>query len=500
MMFMSVLIANRGEIAVRVIRACRELGIRSVAVCSDVDRDALHTRLADLVIPLGGQSARESYLDIERVVDAARRSDAEAVHPGYGFLSERAGFARACEAAGLTFVGPPPDAIAQMGSKTDARALAIKAGVPVVPGEVPGAPSDDAVADAVRRVGFPALLKPSAGGGGIGMRVIREPAEAAEAIRGARRDARAAFGDDTLYVERLVERPRHVEIQVFGDRQGQMVHVLERECSLQRRHQKVIEECPSPAVTPRLRARMGDAAVTVARAAGYVNAGTVEFLLEGEGDDASFYFLEMNTRLQVEHPVTEMVAGVDLVHAQLAVASGEALPWRQQDLTPRGHAIECRVYAEDPSAGFLPQSGRVLVFRAPAGPGIRVDAGIVEGDAVPVQFDPLIAKVIAHAPTRHDALARARAAMSGSVILGVRTNAPFLRRVLGKDDVLAGRIDTGWLDRNSPSLIEVTEPTGAAVVAAAAALGTGIQRVVSACEGATPHDPWHALTGWRNGA
>jgi acetyl-CoA/propionyl-CoA carboxylase biotin carboxyl carrier protein len=499
-MFKSLLIANRGEIAIRVIRACRELGIRSVAVCSDADRDALHTRLADHVVPLGGTSARESYLDIERIVDAARRAGADAVHPGYGFLSERAAFARACEQAGLTFVGPTADAIAQMGSKTDARALAVRVGVPVVPGEVPRAGSDDAVLEAVRRVGVPALLKPAAGGGGIGMRVIRHPGEAAEAVQGARRDAQAAFGDDSLYVERLVERPRHVEVQVFGDRHGEIVHVLERECSLQRRHQKVVEECPSPAVTPGLRARMGDAAVTVARAAGYVNAGTVEFLLEGEGDQASFYFLEMNTRLQVEHPVTEAVAGVDLVHAQLRVAAGERLPWRQSEIAPRGHAIECRVYAEDPAAGFLPQGGRVLMFRPPAGPGVRVDAGIAEGDVVPVQFDPLVAKIIAHAPTRREALARARAAIASAVVLGVRTNAPFLRRVLDHDDVLAARIDTGWLDRNTTTLAAEVEPREAALAAAAAVLERGIQPVEAAAERMAPRDPWVQLTGWRNGA
>ena len=498
-MFKSLLVANRGEIAVRVIRACRELGIRSVAICSDVDRESLHTRLADLVVPLGGRTARDSYLDIERVVHAAQAAGAEAVHPGYGFLSERAAFARACERAGLVFVGPPADAIDQMGSKTAARTLAARVGVPVVPGEIPGEPTDEAVVEAVRRVGLPALLKPAAGGGGIGMRVVRTLAEAAEAVRGARRDATAAFGDDALYVERLVEKPRHVELQVFGDRHGRMVHVLERECSLQRRHQKVVEECPSPVVTPRLRARMGEAAVTVARAAGYVNAGTVEFLLEGEGDDARFYFLEMNTRLQVEHPVTEAVSGLDLVQAQLRVASGEPLPWSQEEIAPRGHAIECRVYAEDPAAGFLPQGGRVLVFRPPSGPGIRVDAGIAEGDDVPVQFDPLVAKVIVHAPTREAALARAHRAMSDTVVLGVHTNVSFLRRVLEHPDVLTGRIDTGWLDRTGASLAEPPEPDDPAVAAAAAAL-SGELAPARPVEVPGGEDPWSRLAGWRNGA
>jgi len=501
-MFSRLLIANRGEIAVRVIRACRELGIAAIAVCSDVDREAKHVRLADHVMPLGGRSARESYLDIERVVDAARRSGADAVHPGYGFLSENPAFARSCEGAGLVFVGPPASAIEQMGSKIAARALAMRVGVPVVPGEVPTDRSDDAVSAAVERVGLPVLLKPAAGGGGIGMRIIRARDDVAEAVRGARRDAIAAFGDDTLYVERLVDAPRHVEIQVFGDAHGAMVHVLERECSLQRRHQKVIEESPSPAVTPRLRARMGEAGIAVARAAGYRNAGTIEFLLEGEGDGARFYFLEMNTRLQVEHPVTEAVAGVDLVHAQLRVASGLPLPWRQEDLVPRGHAVECRVYAEDPAAGFLPQAGRLLAHRPPSGPGVRIDAGVDEGDDVPVQFDPLVAKVIVHAEDRGAALARARAALADYPILGVRTNLSYLRRVLAHPDVVAGRVDTRWLDRETASLVAsgANEAPSPRALAAAAAAHAGASAPRTTTEAAESADPWVRLGAWRNGA
>jgi acetyl/propionyl-CoA carboxylase alpha subunit len=505
-MFKSLLIANRGEIAVRITRACRELGIEPVAVCSDADRHARHVRLASRVEPLGGRTARESYLDIAKVIDAARRAGVEAVHPGYGFLSEDATFARACEEAGFAFVGPPADVIEQMGSKIAARALAVRTGVPVVPGEVPADQSLGAVAEAVARVGLPALLKPASGGGGIGMRVIHAAAEVGDAVRGARRDAAAAFGDDTLYVERLVERPRHVEIQIFGDARGQVVHLFERECSLQRRHQKVIEESPSPVVSAGLRARMGEAAVALARAAGYRNAGTVEFLLDGDGDEAPFYFLEMNTRLQVEHPVTEAVAGVDLVHAQLRVAHGEPLPWRQDEIAPRGHAIECRIYAEDPADDFLPQAGRILLYAEPAGPGVRIDTGLGEGDEVPVQFDPLLAKLVVHAEHRATAIARARAALAEFAILGVCTNARHLREALGHPDFVAGRFDTRWLDRVTPGLVAATAaavPPPAALAAAAAA-----HRLAAPAPGgasgsqrhAVAADPWSLLAGWRHGA
>jgi acetyl-CoA carboxylase biotin carboxylase subunit len=503
-MMKSLLIANRGEIAVRVIRACREAGVATVAVCSDVDRHARHVREADRVVPLGGQTARESYLDVARVIDAARRAGVDGIHPGYGFLSENAAFARACEEAGLVFVGPPASAIEQMGSKTAARALAARVGVPVVPGEAPVDQSDEALATALRRIGLPALVKPAAGGGGIGMRDVRDEGGIADAVRGARHDAVAAFGDGTLYVERLVDRPRHVEVQVFGDRHGHVVHLLERECSLQRRHQKVIEESPSPAVTAGLRARLGEAAVAVARAAGYSGAGTVEFLLEGEGDEAAFYFLEMNTRLQVEHPVTEAVTGLDLVHAQLLVAAGAALPWRQEDIAPRGHAIECRVYAEDPAAGFLPQAGRILAYVEPAGPGIRVDGGVDAGDDVPVQFDPLVAKLIVSAADRPAAIARARAALARFVVLGIRTNTAYLQRVLGHPDFAAARVDTRWLDRVTPSIVDASAPSAAAFAAAVAARAsagslTGPGRSDARGETAA-RDPWSRLTGWRHGA
>jgi acetyl/propionyl-CoA carboxylase alpha subunit len=405
-----LLIANRGEIALRIIRACRELGIETVAVHSDADEHAPHVLAADQAVRLGAAPARESYLKVAALLDAARATEADAVHPGYGFLSERAPFARACEEAGIIFVGPPPWH-RRMGSKVGARQLMEAAGVPVVPGEAPADQSDWALEAAASRVGFPVLIKPSAGGGGIGMKVVRERDEVAHAVSQARREAQAAFGDGALYVERLVERPRHVEVQVFADAHGNAVHLFERECSVQRRHQKMIEESPSEALSPAVRARMGEAALAAATAAGYRNAGTVEFLLEGSGDTARFYFLEMNTRLQVEHPVTEAVVGVDLVHAQLRVASGEPLPWTQAALAQRGHAIECRVYAEDPQQGFLPQAGPLLLYREPHGPGIRVDSGVVEGGVISVHYDPMIAKLIVWGETREAARRRAAEAL-----------------------------------------------------------------------------------------
>ncbi len=393
------------------------------------------------------------------------------MHPGYGFLSERAPFARACEAAGLVFVGPPADAIERMGSKIGARQLMLAAGVPVVPGETPADQSDEAFAKAAARVGFPALVKPSAGGGGIGMKVVRSADELAGALTAARREATAAFGDGTLYLERLVERPRHVEIQVFADAHGHVVHLFERECSVQRRHQKTIEESPCPVLSPSMRARMGDAAVAAARAAGYRNAGTVEFLLEGAGDAARFYFLEMNTRLQVEHPVTECVTGIDLVRTQIQVASGEPLPFTQADLSQRGHAIECRVYAEDPSQGFLPQAGPLLLYREPQGPGIRVDSGVAPGGEVSVHYDPMLAKLIVWAETRELARRRAIGALEDFAILGIRTNIPFMLRILAHPAFIDGAIDTGFLDRDGAALASTPEPPlPDAVLAAVATL------------------------------
>ncbi len=441
-----ILIANRGEIAIRIARACREAGIGSVAVYSEADAASPHVLAADAAVCIGPAPLAESYLSIPALVGAARAAGADAVHPGYGFLSENARFARACDAAGLIFIGPPAEAIERMGSKIGARDLMRAAGVPVVPGETPADQSDNGIAAAARSVGYPALVKASAGGGGKGMRVLRGDADATDMIPAARREATAAFGDGTLYIERLIERPRHVEIQVFGDAHGHVVHLFERECSVQRRHQKVVEESPSPALTPGVRRRMGEAAVAAARAAGYRNAGTIEFLLEGEGDEAAFYFLEMNTRLQVEHPVTEAVTGVDLVRAQIAVAEGRPLPWRQDDLTQRGHAIECRIYAEDPASGFLPQAGPLLLYREPRGPGIRIDAGVTEGGEVSVNYDPLLAKLIVSAETRDRAIDRALAALRQYPILGIHTNVPFLTRLIDHPEFRAGRVHTGFLD------------------------------------------------------
>jgi acetyl-CoA carboxylase biotin carboxylase subunit len=480
-----ILIANRGEIAVRVIRACRELGIPSVAIYSDADARAPHVLLADDAIRIGPPSPGESYLSIAAILDAARTTGADAIHPGYGFLSENARFASACEQAGITFIGPPATVIERLGSKIAARALAQHAGVPVVPGETPKDQSAVALAAAPRRVGFPLLLKPSAGGGGIGMKTIRDEPALAAGVEQARREAIAAFGDGTLYVERLIERPRHVEIQILADNHGAVLHLFERECSIQRRHQKIVEETPSPALTPELRRRMGDAAVALARAAKYRNAGTVEFLLEGTGDRASFYFLEVNTRLQVEHPVTERVTGVDLVHAQIAIASGESLPWRQDALTQRGHAIEVRVYAEDPANNNIPQAGPLLLYREPSMPGIRIDSGAHEGGEVSVYYDPLIAKLIADGETREIARRRAIEALRSYPILGIRTNVAFLIDVLEHPRFVSGDIDTRFLDAEGDQLraIAPVPPEALEVAAALAAPGTAPTR----------KDPWDTL-------
>jgi acetyl-CoA carboxylase biotin carboxylase subunit len=455
-----LLIANRGEIAVRIIRACRELGIDTVAVHSTVDAAAPFVALADRAYAIGPAPAAESYLKIPTILDVARQSGADAIHPGYGFLAENAAFAQACAEMGLVFVGPPASAMEQMGSKLAARDLMQRAGVPVVPGARPADQTEEGIRAAAREVGVPLLIKASAGGGGKGMRTVRDEAELDEAIAAARREAIAAFGDGTLYVERLVERPRHIELQILADRHGGIVHLFERECSVQRRHQKVIEETPSPALTPTLRAKMGEAAVAAARAVGYENAGTIEFLLEGDGDAARFYFLEMNTRLQVEHPITEEVVGVDLVRTQLAVAAGEPLPWTQSALTQRGHAIECRVYAEDPRQQFLPQAGRLLVYREPRGPGIRVDGGVQQGGEVSVHYDPLLAKLVTRAESRSAAIDRAVAALKQFAVLGLRTNVAFLIRVLQHDRFRAGEIDTGFLDTELASLIGSIDDEG----------------------------------------
>ena len=439
--FRRVLVANRGEIAVRVVRGCRAAGIESVAVYSEADRGARHVALADDAVEIGPAPAKDSYLSIPRLLAAANAKACDAVHPGYGFLSERADFARAVEAAGLVWIGPPPEAIEAMGSKISSRERMRAAGVPVVPGALLSEPATSGSFEEILSLGLPVVVKASAGGGGKGMRIVHDPSELPDAIASCRREAEAAFGDATVYVEKYLEKPRHVEVQVFGDWFGNVVAIGERECSLQRRHQKVVEECPSPAVTPALRARLAQAAVSTAKAVAYVSAGTVEFLLAPSGE---FWFLEMNTRLQVEHPVTEEAFGVDLVRLQLAVAAGEALP--PLPTVPVRHAIEARVYAEDPEGGFLPQTGRVLVYREPAGPGVRVESSLAEGQEVGVHYDPLLAKIVGFGATRDEARRRLTAALAETVVLGVSTNVGWLRRLLGTPEVAAGAIHTNLLD------------------------------------------------------
>jgi acetyl-CoA carboxylase biotin carboxylase subunit len=495
MTFGRVLIANRGEIAIRIARACREADLESIAVYSDADRDAPHVRAADRAVRIGPVPSAQSYLSSDAIIDAARATSAEAIHPGYGFLSENPAFAGACERAGLIFIGPPASVIQRMGSKIAARELMTAAGVPVVPGMTATDQSDAGILSAASQLGFPVLIKASAGGGGKGMRAIRDEHSAPESIAAARREAAAAFGDGTLYLERLIDNPRHVEVQIFGDTFGNIVHLFERECSIQRRHQKILEESPSPALTGSIRARMTDAAVAAARAAGYVNAGTIEFLLEGSGDDARFYFLEMNTRLQVEHPVTEAVTGVDLVRAQFIVAGGGRLPWTQAGISQRGHAIECRVYAEDPSGGFLPQAGTLLLYREPAGPGIRIDSGVAEGGAVSVHYDPLLAKVTVLAESRDAAIARALAALRRFAILGIRTNVPFLIRLLEHQDMQSGRIHTRFIEDHA---LDLLAPHGTPVEAlAAATIGPVGETVASTTTpSSTASDPWATIRGW----
>ncbi|HJQ19538.1 MAG TPA: acetyl-CoA carboxylase biotin carboxylase subunit [Gemmatimonadaceae bacterium] len=462
-MFDKVLIANRGEIAMRVIRACRELGIQSVAVYSDADANAPHARFADESVHIGPSPSAESYLVGQRMIDVACRVGAQAIHPGYGFLSEREWFARAVRDAGLVFIGPPAEAIAAMGSKTAARQLAISVGTPVVPGTTSAVADAKEAARVAADFGYPILLKAAAGGGGKGMRVVREEGELEASLASARREAKNAFGDDAVYVEKYIERPRHVEIQVLGDTHGTMLHLGERECSVQRRHQKMIEEAPSVAVSPELRARMGAAAVAAARAAGYVNAGTCEFLLDRNG---AFYFLEMNTRIQVEHPVTELVTGIDLVQWQIRIAAGEKLPFAQSDISPRGWAIECRITSEDPGNGFLPSTGTVTAMRVPAGPGVRWDGGVEPGSAVSLFYDPMVGKLIVRATDRGAAIARMQRALAELSIEGVETSRDFHLRVLSDADFQNGAIDIQWLERRLPDLLGV--PPGADVMRVAA--------------------------------
>ncbi|NEB11690.1 acetyl/propionyl/methylcrotonyl-CoA carboxylase subunit alpha [Streptomyces coelicoflavus] len=491
-MFDTVLVANRGEIAVRVVRTLRAMGVRSVAVFSDADADARHVREADEAVRIGPAPATESYLSVERLLEAAARTGAQAVHPGYGFLAENAGFARACEEAGPAFIGPSADAIALMGDKIRAKETVKAAGVPVVPGSSGSGLTDEQLAGAAREIGMPVLLKPSAGGGGKGMRLVRDEAVLADEIAAARREARASFGDDTLLVERWIDRPRHIEIQVLADGHGNVVHLGERECSLQRRHQKVIEEAPSVLLDEATRAAMGEAAVQAARSCGYRGAGTVEFIVPG-GDPSQYYFMEMNTRLQVEHPVTELVTGLDLVEWQLRVAAGEPLGFAQEDVRLTGHAIEARLCAEDPARGFLPSGGTVLRLREPEGDGVRTDSGLSEGTEVGSLYDPMLSKVIAYGPDRETALRKLRAALAGTVTLGVPTNAGFLRRLLAHPAVVAGELDTGLVEREVDGLVATDVPE--AVYEAAAAVRLDALRPRG--DGWT--DPFSVPSGWRMG-
>ncbi|MFF8977426.1 acetyl/propionyl/methylcrotonyl-CoA carboxylase subunit alpha [Streptomyces cellulosae] len=492
-MFDTVLVANRGEIAVRVVRTLRSLGVRSVAVYSDADADARHVREADTAVRIGPAPAAESYLSAERLLEAAARTGARAVHPGYGFLAENAEFARACEAAGLAFIGPPADAIALMGDKIRAKETVQAAGVPVVPGSSGSGLTDAQLVDAAREIGMPVLLKPSAGGGGKGMRLVRDETRLADEIAAARREARASFGDDTLLVERWIDRPRHIEIQVLADGHGTVVHLGERECSLQRRHQKIVEEAPSVLLDEKVRAAMGEAAVQAARSCGYRGAGTVEFIVPGD-DPAAYYFMEMNTRLQVEHPVTELVTGLDLVEWQLRVAAGERLAFGQDDVRLTGHAVEARLCAEDPARGFLPSGGTVLRLREPQGDGVRTDSGLSEGTEVGSLYDPMLSKVIAYGPDRATALRRLRAALAETVTLGVQTNAGFLRRLLAHPAVVSGELDTGLVEREADSLVGGEVP--AEVYAAAALLR---QAALEPDTGPGWRDPFDAADGWRMG-
>ena len=491
--FRKVLVANRGEIAVRVTRTLREMGIASVAVYSDADRASLHVRTSDEAYPIGPAPAAESYLRVDKIVAVARQSGCDAIHPGYGFLSENPALPEACEKAGIVFIGPPASAMRAMGSKTAARDKMSAAGVPIVPGA--RCETTDEATAAATKIGFPVMLKASSGGGGKGMRLVASAGEMANAWERARSEAKKFFGDDTVYLEKAISRPRHVEIQVLGDREGNLVHVFERDCSIQRRNQKVVEETPSPAASRDLVARMGAIAVQGAKAVGYFSAGTFEFLL---AEDGSFYFLEMNTRLQVEHPVTELVTGLDLVREMVRIAQGEPLGFAQDDLTTRGAAIECRVYAEDPSNGFLPSPGVIESLHVPAGPGVRDDGGAYAGCTISSFYDPLISKLSVWAPTRERAVARMRRALSEYVVTGIRTNLAFHDRLFAHPEFAAGRYDTGFIDRYKDELLgypSVKDDRRDAVAAAVAVAAARMERATGAAE-ASQGESGSRLSPW----
>jgi len=491
--FAKILIANRGEIAVRIIRTLREMGIRSVALYSEVDRAALHVRMADEAYCVGPALASESYLRMDKVLDVAKKCGAQAIHPGYGFLSENAAFARACEDAKIVFIGPPSTAISAMGSKTGARALMQQAGVPVVPGGTASS-IDDARREA-SRIGYPVMLKASSGGGGKGMRLVEREEELASAWDRARSEAKKAFGNDDVYLEKAIVKPRHVEIQVLGDRHGNVVHLFERDCSIQRRHQKVVEETPCPVATDELVAKMGAVAVAGAKAVGYHSAGTFEFLLD---EDGSFYFLEMNTRLQVEHPITELVTGTDLVREMVRIAGGDPLGFDQSGVTRRGAAIECRVYAEDPSADFMPSPGKIIALRTPSGPGVRDDGGAYPGCTISSYYDPLVSKLSVWAPDRPRAIAKMRRALTEYVVTGIRTNLAFHEKLFVHPDFVAGNYDTGFIPRNRDALMgyATTRDDDSRELAAAIALAAARIDRRSGVEGAAREEARARLTPW----
>jgi acetyl-CoA/propionyl-CoA carboxylase biotin carboxyl carrier protein len=486
--FGTVLVANRGEIACRIIRTLRTMGIRSVAVYSDADRHAAHVRLADVAMHIGAAEARSSYLDVGAIVSAATRAGADAVHPGYGFLSENVALAEACESAGIVFIGPRPHALEVMGDKIRSKIHVVEHGVPVIPGIAQPGLDDDALTVAAAEIGYPILIKPSAGGGGKGMYAVTDAAGLPEALRAARRVASSAFGDDTLFLERLVSSPRHIEVQVLADTHGNTIHLGERECSLQRRHQKVIEEAPSALLDETTRARIGEAACAVANSVDYVGAGTVEFLVSDDKPD-EFFFMEMNTRLQVEHPVTEAITGIDLVEWQVRIAAGETLSIEQSDVVLSGHAIEARVYAEDPQNAFLPSIGRILAVHEPTGPGIRVDSALIDGLEISPYYDPMLAKVIAHGDDRPQALARIRRALEETVVLGVRTNVEYLAALLDTPAVVAGALDTTLIERTLPELTFKAVDDELLIAAALVAHAEAWKRGSDA--------PWSRPTGWR---
>ncbi|PKN05545.1 MAG: pyruvate carboxylase subunit A [Deltaproteobacteria bacterium HGW-Deltaproteobacteria-9] len=494
-MFQKILIANRGEIARRIMFTCREMGVATVAVYSDVDSRAVHVLEADQAVALGDPEPANSYLNIDKIIAAAKESGAEAIHPGYGFLAENGDFAERCEQNGLIFIGPPASVIRELGDKTIARQTMIKNGVPVIPGMTRPESDPDIIAREADLLGYPVLIKAAAGGGGKGMRVVQTPAEIREACLSATSEAASAFGSGAIYLEKYLARPRHIEFQILADRYGNVIHLLERECSIQRRHQKIIEETPSPALTAELRERMGKAAVAAARASGYVNAGTVEFLLDADG---SFYFLEVNTRLQVEHPITEMVTGIDIVRHQLMIAAGEPLTLMQERIQGRGHALECRIYAEDPEQGFYPSPGKITYLKEPSGPGIRNDCGVYAGFQVPVEYDPILSKLIAHAENREAAISRMISALSSYVILGIRTAIPFLIDSLRSDAFVAGETYTDFVSSNFADWKpQRTDAESACIAYIIDDLALQKKTKFSSAAAGETVSPWQSLGNWR---